>query len=124
MERRKFLKILGTTATGAVVLQVSGCGFSMSTGNGADGTSNDLVETTSQYPGDGHTHTLTVTAADLESPPAAAKTYTSSETSGHTHQVTLSPADFDVILSGETSGKTTTLSGSVPHLHTVQFVLS
>ena len=55
----------------------------------------------------GHTHALCVPLADLDTPPAAGATYSTSVTDGHQHTVTLTQAWLMAVAQGQTVQVTT-----------------
>jgi hypothetical protein len=64
----------------------------------------------------GHTHQVTISAADIANPPAAGKTMDTTYSSGHTHSVTLTAQDYESIQSGnEATVESSSVSG---HTHT------
>ena len=92
--------------SGALVTLLSSCGG----GSGANFTVTSQSDTT------GHSHQITVRGADLDSPPSQ-KELTSTSDVDHTHAITLQKADFEAIASGQTVSKTSTNTGSPPHVH-------
>jgi hypothetical protein len=67
----------------------------------------------------GHTHTVCVPLADINNPPAAGNTYTTSAATfqgvAHTHQITLSQAQLTTLAKGGTVTVTTTIVESHTH---------
>jgi hypothetical protein len=104
----------GGTSGAAGTGGTSGTGGAAGTGGSAGGGSvtscNTNVSTS-----DGHTHTLMVPAADAVA--GVDKTYTTGITEGHTHMVTVTAADFQILRSGQSVMKPTTLVDE--HLHQV-----
>jgi hypothetical protein len=68
---------------------------------------------------DNHTHSLCVPTTDLKTPPAGGSTYTTSNTDGHTHPVTLTAAQLASIESGTTVTVTTGGTSPYPHTFTI-----
>lgn len=112
LNRREFLS---SAAGGVVTLLltpiVSACGSSdmtygsSTTTNGTTPACDGAGETSTVSVG--HTHTLCVPLADLDSPPAAGATYSSSVTDGHQHTVTLTQAWLMAVAQGQTVQVTT-----------------
>lgn len=112
---------------GAVVIAIPvtqslfGCGGDDGGGDGngtpAPSGNQDLVVTSSVV--DGHSHTATISAAELANPPADGTTEQTSESQGHSHQVTLSSADLTAINNGQEVVRSTTLEDG--HIHTFTF---
>src|SRR5512137_472200 len=48
----------------------------------------------------GHTHDVTISGTDINSPPAADKTITTTFAAGHSHTITLTPQDYESIKAG------------------------
>lgn len=129
--RRQFLCTALQAATGASVTLLltpilGACGSSDNGGgsttatnptvpgcDGAGATSSTVLS---------HNHTVCVPLADLNGPPAAGMTYSTSNasTDGHVHQVTLSQAQLMSIAGGQTVSVTTTIVES----HTHDFALT
>ena len=64
----------------------------------------------------GHSHDVTISGADIDSPPAADKTIDTTYSGGHRHSITLTPQDYESIKNG---GEVTVTSSSVGgHTHT------
>jgi len=97
MFTRRDLLTRGTTLL--LLIPVVGC--SSSSSNPSDGGSCDGVESTSTNVA-AHTHTLCVPTADLTSPPAGVKMYTTSNVGSHTHVVMLTAANLTAINGGQT----------------------
>lgn len=123
MKRREFL-----FRVGAVVIAIPathalfGCGGEGDGGGDGSGTPSptggqDLVVTSSVV--DGHSHTVTISAAELSNPPADGTTEDTSEAQGHTHRVTLSSADLTAVNNGQEVMRSTTLEDG--HIHTFTF---
>jgi hypothetical protein len=71
----------------------------------------------------GHQHTVILHTLDVEDPPGAGVTCTTSETLGHTHAVSLTPAMLWQLARGETIvASTTTSAVPVTHEHSVTLV--
>jgi len=109
MTRKAFL---GELAGGAVLLVVGGCG-----GGGGDYGGGSM-----QPAGSGcvagisgnHGHTLTIPAADLDSP--TAKTYNIQGAADHNHQVTFSAADLANLKAGRAVTVTSTETEAHQHV--------
>jgi hypothetical protein len=63
-----------------------------------------------------HTHAVTVEAADVEA--GTEMEYTLTE-AGHTHTITVTAADFAMLQAGDTVTVTSTMDGTTPHAHDV-----
>ncbi len=113
MERKEFI-ITVVTAAGLMPLAVAQIGCATATGPSAEA---DAYLYTSSIDG-GHSHTVEVKFADLDTPPEGGRTLATSS-SGHGHSVTLSFANFLALEAGETVIRETTSSGG--HLHTFSF---
>jgi hypothetical protein len=111
IDRRDFLVTLILVPVGA---KLAGCN---AYGDGGSGGSCDGIESTSTV-ASGHTHTVCVPQSDLDSPPVAGRTYTTSSV-GHTHTVTLSQADLGEIAAGGAVMVTTSLSNGHAHEFTI-----
>jgi hypothetical protein len=114
MDRREFLAKAGLVATWAAIsVKVSGCGEDGNPAEPEDGDVNADVSFDS-----GHTHSVTITAAQIEA--ASGVTLQLSSASGHVHEVALSSAEVMDIGAGEPV-TTFTLSDSTGHSHSVTF---
>lgn len=107
VSRRQFLKaVLGVGAgllATAALSSMAGCA---ATQDITSTSSTDLA----------HNHRVTIPGADLDSPPAQ-KTYTTDGTT-HTHTVTLTKAQLEVIKKGQAVSVTCSSSGVPAHTHT------
>ena len=64
----------------------------------------------------GHSHDVTISGTDINTPPAADKTIDTTYSAGHTHTITLTTEDYQSIQSGN---EVTVVSSSVSgHTHT------
>jgi hypothetical protein len=112
MNRREFL-----VRSGAVMLilpagwAVSGCGDD-------DDEGVDLRFTSSTV--DGHSHQITLTMTELQSPPSSGLSRDTSSSDGHTHRVELSADDLGRINLRQTVSKETSLANG--HTHTFTFL--
>jgi len=68
----------------------------------------------------GHTHQVTISAADISSPPAADKIINTTAANGHYHTITLSPQDYQTLQSGGTVTVTTSVVNDHTHTFTIQ----
>ncbi len=112
MNRREFLQVAG----GAVAILplagfLAGCGGGGSSAPGP--AAGDIVVTSSSVVG--HTHSITIKAADLTA--GAQVIYTSTNTNAHTHTVTITPAQFNDI----NEGRTDNIGSSVDLGHNHEF---
>jgi len=126
--RRQFLcSVLKVSAGAGVTLLltpiIGACG---SSSNGTSTTTNPTVPTCDGAGATStvvlaHTHTVCVPLADLNNPPAAGQTYTTSgaSTDGHTHQLTLTAAMLTEIMTGGTITVTTSETESHSHAFTL-----
>ena len=96
-----------------VVLLVAGGATSLACSKKSTSTG-DVTLTSSVNAG--HSHDVTISGADIESPPAADKTIDTTYSAGHRHTITLTPQDYESIKNG---GEVTVTSSSVGgHTHT------
>jgi hypothetical protein len=68
---------------------------------------------------EGHAHDLCVPANDLSSPPGGGATYTTTTEDGHTHQVTLDAAQLAAVGRGEVVRVTTTTTEGHVHTYSL-----
>ena len=114
MDRREFLARAGLVATWAAIsVRVTGCSDDES--NPMDGGSGSVQADVSTD--SGHSHSATITAAQIQA--GNAVTLTLSSSSGHTHQVSLSADEVMTIGSGGAVIKVSTNDSG--HTHTVAF---
>lgn len=107
MHRRDFLE--GCAAL-VIVPMVAACSEDIEGGGGTcDGAGADTSVHGS------HRHYVCVPLADLETVPAAAVTYVSSRDDGHTHSVTLTPAQLEQVAGGGSVALTTTRDDGHTH---------
>ena len=123
MLTRRQLLVRGTTLLALVpvvpaVLQACSTSPSRSPddpGNSCAGT--DPLSTVNE----GHTHSVCVPTSDMNSPPSAGATYTSSNDGNHTHTITLTAAQLSSIASGHsvtvTSSSDLDPTTQVAHTH-------
>ncbi|MBM4445445.1 MAG: hypothetical protein FJ020_09140 [Chloroflexi bacterium] len=78
------------------------------------GSAGDLTITSSVD--SGHSHDVTIKAADIANPPATDKTIDTTYSGGHRHTITLTPANYQTIEGG--NGVSVTSSSSGGHTHT------
>jgi|HubBroStandDraft_1064217.scaffolds.fasta_scaffold431974_1 hypothetical protein len=96
--RRMFLSHATTTLLLIPIVAVAACGGGSSP-NG-ENTGCPGVDTVSTVV-DAHTHSVCVLTSDLTAPPAAGATYTSTTALGHSHTITLTAAQLSSINSGQ-----------------------
>jgi hypothetical protein len=111
MDRREFL-----VRSGAVML-ILPAGWAVS-GCSDDDDDGDLLFTSSTI--DGHSHQITLTMAELQSPPTSGLSRDTSSNDGHTHRVELSADDLSRINLRQTVSKETSLVNG--HTHTFTFL--
>jgi photosystem II stability/assembly factor-like uncharacterized protein len=70
----------------------------------------------------GHTHGLSIPAADLLASPAVARTYTTSENAGHTHQVSFTAAQMATLAGG--GSVTVTTAAASGHTHQISLAIT
>jgi hypothetical protein len=128
LSRREFVS--RATVTLLLVPVAAACGSNSGSGaaaSGGDGggSCTGLDPTSSVV--DDHTHTVCVPSTDLESPPSAGATYTTSPPesggtviAGALHTVTLTAAQLSMIQAGQSLTVTTSTDGGHDH----QFVLT
>lgn len=68
----------------------------------------------------GHTHQVTISAADIDNPPATAQTINTTSANGHYHTITLSPEDYQTLKNGGTVTVTTSVVNGHTHTFTIQ----
>jgi hypothetical protein len=115
MLTRRQLLARGTTLlllTPVLSPMIAACSSDDSSGDDTGGTCDGFESTSTNN--DNHTHTACVLTSDLDSPPAAGVTYTSSSV-GHTHKITLSSAQLTTIGGG--GSVTVTSSSDDGHTH-------
>lgn len=76
----------------------------------------DIVKTSSEFGAPAHTHGVTVPAADLDGP-AAAHVYATAPGGGHSHTISLTAAEMQTLRGGGVVNKTTQADGT-GHQHT------
>jgi len=112
MNRREFLQVAGgVVAILPLAGFLAGCGGGGSSAPGP--AAGDIVVTSSSVVG--HTHSITIKAADLTA--GAQVIYTSTNTNAHTHTVTITPAQFNDI----NEGRTDNIGSSVDLGHNHEF---
>jgi hypothetical protein len=126
IDRRGFIQkaiLLMVGLTGSQFL-LSACGNSTPYGSAAtaDATAGgncaqngSQLETTGTT--DGHTHTITLTAADIGAANPSAVFTTSS--TGHTHPVQLTPQQYSALLENQGVSMNTGIGGADGHMHTL-----
>jgi hypothetical protein len=114
MDRREFLERAGLVATWAAVsVRIVGCGSDESNPmNGGNGSVSGDVSFDS-----GHTHSVSITGAQIQA--GNAVTLTLSSSSGHIHQVSLTADEVMSIGTGGTVVEQSTSNSG--HTHIVQF---
>ncbi len=115
MDRREFLAKAGVVATwAAVAVRVGGCGDD-GDGNPMDGDDGDV--TGSVASSSGHTHAVSISAAQIDA--ANAVTLTLSNSAGHVHEVSLTADQvMDIGAGARVTAVSTNDSG---HTHAVTF---
>jgi hypothetical protein len=117
LSRREFLTSSTVTLLLVPVL-ASACGSTTSSGGATPGVSCDGAGATSTTV-NAHAHTLCVPLTDLESPPTAGMTYTTSTAAGHAHTVVFTQVQLISIAAGTAITVTTTIAGGHAHDFTV-----
>ena len=117
--RKRFIELFGT---GSALLILHGCGGGSDYGGApapAPGPSPAPAPTIgcSEAISANHGHTLTIPAADLDSP--TARTYDIAGVAGHSHQVTFSPAQLQQLKAGTTVAVASTPFPGDGHSHNV-----
>ncbi|MEE9162328.1 MAG: hypothetical protein V3U35_05085 [Candidatus Neomarinimicrobiota bacterium] len=123
MHRKQFL-IYATTATGLLPLLLTevACDTYGDAGDGgSDGgeTNDDLSFTLVSSSNSNHTHFVTILFADVNAPPAAGKTLTTTGPS-HTHTLTLTQTHFQDLADGQTLTRPTTTNSGHSHNFTIK----
>jgi hypothetical protein len=101
------------TSLGAVVL--AGCGDSDDDSGSSGSSTVFTVDAAGVGP---HTHTFSVPDATLATPPAAGFTTATSSTSGHSHSITLTQADLTNIAANMAVAANTTIVSAHAHAFT------
>jgi hypothetical protein len=115
MDRRAFLARAGLLATWAAIpVTLTGCGDD-DDGNPMDGGSGDVSGSVSNT--GGHTHSVTITKAQIDAANSVVLTLTTS--AGHTHTVSLTAEQVGTI--GEGGQVQRESSSDQAHTHTVTF---
>ncbi|HVV16339.1 MAG TPA: hypothetical protein VHH90_03975 [Polyangia bacterium] len=123
-DRKEFLTLTFTLLGGAVAAAAcsssgSSGGTGGTSGSGSGGTSGgacaDPLPETQVADSNGHTHTVSIPASDLNA--TADQTVDTSVTLGHTHAVTLTVANLATIKGGGHVTVTSTQAGSPAHVH-------
>jgi hypothetical protein len=130
LTRRLFLSHATTTLAlipivAAVGFANSGCSSSGTTSpatappvdsGGGPATSGDIttLSTVASDPTGPHQHSMTIVAGDINSPPAAGVTETSTTMNNHSHTVTLTSAQLAAVHAGQA---VTVTSSSTGHTH-------
>jgi len=99
---------------------VTGCGGSTGPygGGGGDATHTFLSTTVNA-----HYHTLTINKTDVQTPPAAGLSLTTSSASGHTHSFTLTQVQLTTV-NGGTAVIQSTATSDVTGTHSHDFTIS
>jgi len=116
MTRKDFLKTAFGGFLGALIyLGLTDC--SDSTGPEVQGDSNQKSFTSSSN--SGHSHSVTITRAEIENPPANGISRPTSSSSGHTHTFSMSQAQLQAV----NSGNQVTINDSVSDGHNHQYTI-
>ena len=116
MTRKDFFKTLGGGAAGGILIMLGiGCKGDNPTSPGTpSGDQRSFSSTTAQ----GHTHSVTITRSEIESPPQGGITKTTTSGGGHTHSVSMTQQQLSDVRAGQTVTVTdTNVSG---HTHDYQ----
>ncbi len=117
MERRTFFVKAGVLFSLPLIITEIGCdssGDSDDMTGPTDGDSNTFKITSSN--GTGHSHTVTISQSNVDSPPSNDTTLNTSS-AGHIHQIILTQADYENLAEGKTVIKTST-PDNTGHSHT------
>ena len=127
MERRTFFVKAGALFSMPLLITEIGCSdpsgdsYGDSGNNGGSNTFQvTSSEASSQY-GASHTHTVTISLANVNDPPSNDITLNSSA-SGHTHQIVLNQTDYENLAAGNTIIKTST-PDNTGHSHTFSIMV-
>jgi hypothetical protein len=122
MNRKEFF-VLTFTLLGTAVTGVAACSSSTATPTGAGGTGGttcaDPLPEVQVPDATGHTHTVTVPAATLDSTTDQTFTTSAAGTDGHTHMITLTVAILATIKGGGQMTIISTNTDSHTHMFTV-----
>jgi len=117
MKRRTFIVKAGALFSLPLIITEIGCdayGDSDNMAGPVDDSSDSKTIISSLS--SGHTHSLTISLADVDNPPSMDLTIATSSSSSHTHRITLTTGDFERLANMETIIKTSTTDSS--HFHT------
>lgn len=115
MKRRDFLKSAAVAggSMGLAVLMQSGCSSNSSPSNPSDSASHTFTSSTDS----GHSHTVTMSQSEVNSPPAGGISRQTSSSSGHTHVFSMAQAQMMMMMQGGGAVSVTTSVDS-GHSHT------
>ncbi len=121
MNRREFI----TKSTWILGLPLIIQQISCSDSDGDDGMSSDNGTTSGSFTinssvDGGHSHSVDILYANVDTPPANDQTITSSTAGSHTHQITLTPTNYQSIKAGQTVQKTSTVDGGHSHTFSIK----
>ena len=99
---------------GLTLFAASGCSDSSS--NSPTGPSNPASHVFTSSMVSGHSHTVTISKSEIETPPTAGISRQTSSSSGHTHNFIMSESQLNDVKGGTTATITTSATGA--HSHT------
>ena len=109
--RRVFLQVAGKTMVVLTLIPMA-CGDEVLEPVACTGVASSATSA-------GHTHSMCVSQADLDSPPAGGRTYATSLSEGHTHTVTLTAEQLASIAGGGTVQVTSSNDSGHTHPFTI-----
>ena len=123
MERRTFIVKAGALFSLPLIITEIGCDIygDSDAVTAPAGDSSDSITINSTL-NSGHTHSVSVSLANVDNPPTMDLTITTSRNSSHTHKITLTENDFVKLANMETIIVTSTTDSS--HSHTFSIKVS
>jgi hypothetical protein len=116
MTRKDFLKTAFGGALGALVFMGLNSCKSPESPETPDDSNQKIFTSTSNS---GHTHRITLNRSEIENPPAAGITRSTSSASGHTHTFSMSQAQLQSVNSGNSVNITDSASSGHSHQYTI-----
>ena len=120
MERRTFFVKAGVLFSLPLIITEIGCdssGDSDDMTGPTDGDSNTFKITSSN--GTGHSHTVTISQSNVDSPPSNDITITTSS-AGHIHTITITKSDYESLAAGNTIIKISTNNSGHSHTFSIK----
>jgi len=114
ISRKRFVEAL---FSGGALLLISGCGGGDNDNDNGSQNGGGLLQGCGSTIAANHGHAITIPVADLDSP--TARTYDIAGAAGHSHTITLSPAQLQQLKAGVTVAVTSSPSTGDGHTHGV-----